>query len=97
MYYYLLVHDTIEEAIISPAQLLEFNEFSIWLRATSIWRFAYIIEGLDNQTSSCADHISNVIVKSCSQQIANVLSGIIKILFKTCFAIGVEAINYNPI
>ena len=62
------LHRTIKETNVSSEQLLEFNEFSIWLRPTTISELENIIQDLDNQTSSGADHIRNMIVKSCSKQ-----------------------------
>ena len=63
--------------------MLECNGFSIWLRPTTISEIENIIQDLDNKTSSGADHVSNIIVKSCYRQIAPVLSGVINSSFKT--------------
>ena len=70
-------------SVLHPAKLLAYNDFSIWLRHTTISEIENIIQDLDNKTSSGADHISNTIVKCCYRQIAHVLSGVINNSFKT--------------
>ena len=70
-------------SVLHPAQLLAYNDFSIWLRHTTISGIENIIQDLDNKTSSGADHVSNTIVKSCYRQIAHFLSGVINNSFKT--------------
>ena len=44
------LHGTLKESIVCPAQLLQFNDFSIWLTPTTISEIENTIRHLDNET-----------------------------------------------
>ena len=64
---------------------LEANEqsFYLWLFPTKPLEVSEAIDNLDNKTSSGLDDICNLVVKSCSESLAPILTELINNSFKT--------------